>query len=130
MAGAHVTEAGNSANKRGMVFQEALNIVSNIQLWKLGTTTRKGDSESIGFEGLTFRSLGFSHTFLSKRVYKTDFACYMIRTTGEQEHAELSFFAPSCSKKDFVARVIIQGTNPGDLDWLHTPSSGYSVFDR
>jgi hypothetical protein len=36
---------------------------------------------------------------------------------------EVILSGPSCAHNDFVARVVVKGSGPGDLDWQHTPSS-------
>ncbi|MFQ5572201.1 MAG: hypothetical protein ACE5G0_21200 [Rhodothermales bacterium] len=130
VAGAHAVDGGKRGNNRGIVFQEALGIVSEVQLWKFKPAQVGGGNGKVGFAGINFRKLHYPHSLLSNRVYKTDFACYTIRTITEEQHAEIIISAPSCSMNDFVARVVVKGTGPGDLDWLHTPSSGFRAFDQ
>ncbi|HMB90808.1 MAG TPA: hypothetical protein VKP65_08170 [Rhodothermales bacterium] len=117
VAGAHAFEGDHSSENRGLVFQEALSIVHAVQEWKQQDYFLGGGHGVQGFDRVHFGSLGYSYTLLSNRVHKSDVACYILRNTGPRHDAELVIFAPSCSKRDFVARVIISGTGPGDLVW-------------
>ena len=81
-----------------------------------------------GFGRLTFKTLGYPHTLLSNRVYKTDYGCYMLQSVGAEQNAELTFFAPSCAKSDFVARVVVSGPGPADRAWHRTPPETFSLF--
>jgi hypothetical protein len=117
VAGAHAFEGVDSSENRGLVFQEALAIVQALQEWKQHDYFLGGGHGVHGFDRVNFGSLGYSYTLLSNRVYKSDGACYILRNTGSRRDAELIISAPSCSKRDFVARVIISGTGPGDLAW-------------
>ena len=110
-----------------MVLQEALEIVGGLQAWKQKPVVLGGGSGARGFRNVTFKTLEYRHTLLSKRVYKTEVGCYMLRTTGEEPHVELILSAPSCARSDFVSRVTVRGPGPGDLDWQHTPSGTFQL---
>ena len=77
---------------------------------------------------MTFKTLGYPHTLLSNRVYKTENGCYMLQIVGDMQDVELIFSAPSCARSDFVTRVIISGTQPGHLTWLHTPPTSFKIL--
>ncbi len=127
VAGAHALEGGKPASNRGMVFQEALAIVADLQAWKRKPTTLGGGANVPGFDFVDFEQLGYRHTWLSNRVYKTDFACYALRTVAASRAVEVKISAPSCAKNHFVARVLVRGTGPGDLDWRHEPPTGFAL---
>ena len=121
VAGAYVLKDGRTSNDRVMVFQEALQVVGDVQAWKQKPVVLGGGAGLRGFRNVTFKTLGYPHMLLSNRVYKTDYGCYILRTTGDEPDVELIFSAPSCSLSDFVTRVTVRGPGPGDLDWQHIP---------
>jgi hypothetical protein len=123
VAGAHALEGANQPTSHDSVFQEALAIVADLQVWKLKPYQVGGGAAVRGFDHVSFRSIGYSHTLLSNRVHKTDQGCYMLRTIGPGHHAELTISAPSCAAKHFVARVVVRGRTAADIDWYHEPAS-------
>ena len=128
VAGAYILkDDSRSSNHRVMVFQEALQVVGDVQAWKQEPVLLGGGAGLRGFRNVTFKTLGYPHTLLSNRVYKTKYGCYILRTTGDEPHVELSFSAPSCSLSDFVTRVTVRGPGPGDLDWQHTPPKTFQI---
>lgn len=116
--GAHAFGEVKPVENRAIVFQEGLAVVHALQRWKQTPTVAGGGANLVGFERVNFRSLGISHTMLSNRVHKTDFGCYILTTRGEQDYAELTISAPSCSERDFVTRVVVRGPTAADLDWM------------
>ncbi len=127
--GAYAFNQGRTSNHRAMVFQEALQVVGDLQAWKQKPVVLGGGSRARGFRNVTFKTLEYRYTLLSNRVYKTEIGCYMLRTTGDEPHVELILSAPSCAQSDFVSRVTVRGPGPGDLDWQHTPSATLSITD-
>ena len=121
VVGAHAFGAINHPENREIVFADASSIVADVQLWKLKPAELGGGFGVEGFEGITFRSLGYKHTLFSKRVYRTDSGCYQIQTRGEDHHALLIISSPSCASQDYVAHVIVRGMEPADRDWQYTP---------
>lgn len=117
VAGAHVFERVESSENRGLVFHEALSIVQDLQDWKQHDYFLGGGNGVLGFDRVTFGTLGYSYTLLSNRVHKTDVACYVLRNVGSHRDIELTILAPSCSERDFVARVIVSGIGPEHLAW-------------
>lgn len=130
VAGAHVFGWQKHPHNHDRAFQEALTIVTDIQLWKIAPGRFGGGAEVQGFEDLTFRQLDYSHVLLSNRVHKTENGCFRIHTTGEQQYAVLTISSPSCSARDYVAHVIIRGADPGDLAWQYVPPSSFDLFQR
>ena len=128
MVGAYAFREHKALNDRNMVVQEALQVVADLQAWKQKPAMVGGGQGRHGFYNVTFRTLGYAHTLLSNRVYKTEYGCYLLQTVGDEQHAEVIFFAPSCARSDFVARVVISGSGPGDLDWQHTPPETFQIF--
>ena len=126
--GAYTFSAHSVLETRPLVIQEALQVVADIQQWKETPVALGGGAGRSGFAPLTFSLLGYPHTMLSNRVYKTDYGCYMLQIVGAEQHAELIFSAPSCAKSDFVSRVVISSPAPADLDWQHTPPKSFSLF--
>ncbi len=127
VAGAYVLIDGRTPHHRVMVFQEALQVVGDVQAWKKKPVLLGGGAGLRGFRNVTFKTLGYPHTLLSNRVYKTEYGCYMLRTTGDEPNVDLIFSAPSCSLSDFVTRVTVRGPGPGDLDWQHTPPKTFQI---
>lgn len=123
VVGAHALGGENHPKNREIVFEDALSIVADIQLWKLKPAELDGGLRVEGFKGITFRALRYSHLPLSKRVHRTDNGCYQIQTLGEDHHAALIISSPSCAVKDYVAHVFIRGMEPGDVEWQHTPKT-------
>ena len=117
VAGTHTLIDAKTTHNVDFVVGEALSIVQDLQDWKQKDYFLGGGDLVQGFDRVTFGSLGYPYTLLSNRVYKSDVGCYVLRNVGPRRDAELSISAPSCSERDFVARVIISGTGPGDLDW-------------
>ncbi len=128
MVGAYTFREHSVLQNRPKVVHEALQVVADMQAWKDKPVALGGGAGRPGFSHVTFRTLGYAHTMLSNRVYKTKNGCYKLQTVGELQHAEFIFYAPSCAKSDFVARVIISGPGPGDLDWQHTPPESFTLF--
>jgi len=128
MMGAYAFKEHRALHSREMVIQEALEVVADLQAWKRKPAMVGGGNGRHGFFNVTFRTLGYGHTLLSNRVYKTEDGCYMLQTKGEEQHAELIFFAPSCARSDFVARVVVSGSGPANLDWQHTPPDPFKIF--
>jgi len=121
VAGTHVLGGPARDEDHTPAFQEALGIVSEIQLWKLKPSEVGGGYGADGFDPLTFRKLGYPHVILSNRVYKSEKGCYKLHTLGAENHAVLTLSSPSCGIKDYIAHVIVRGPGPGDLTWLHVP---------
>lgn len=117
VAGTHALSGSESRNSHEIVIRDALAIVHDLQTWKRVPVLLGGADGIDGFGRVDFSTLGYQHTLLSKRVYKTDHACYMLRPVGPDRHAEVRIYAPSCAERDFVARVVVGGPGPGDLDW-------------
>ena len=128
MVGAYAVQEHSMLQSRHMVVQEGLQIVADLQTWKQKPAMFGGGSGRHGFFQVTFQTLGYPHTLLSNRVYKTENGCYMLQTIGEAQHAELTLSAPSCARSDFVTRVVIAGTQPGDLNWHHTPPTSFKIL--
>ena len=128
MVGAFAVQEHRALQSRHLVVQEGLQVVADLQTWKKKPAMLGGGAGRHGFINVTFKTLGYSHTLLSNRVYKTENGCYMLQTVSEAQHVELIFSAPSCSRSDFVSRVIIAGTEPGDLEWLHTPPTSFKIL--
>ena len=127
VAGVYVLKDGRTLHHRNMVIREALQVVGDVQAWKQKPVLLGGGAGVRGFRNVTFKTLGYPHTLLSNRVYKTEYGCYMLRTTGDEPHVELIFSAPSCSLSDFVTRVTVRGPGPGDLDWQHTLPKTFQI---
>ncbi len=127
VAGASVLKDGRTLHHRNMVIHEGLQVVADVQAWKQKPVLLGGGAGVRGFRNVTFKTLGYPHTLLSNRVYKTEYGCYMLRTTGKEPHVELIFSAPSCSLSDFVTRVTVRGPGPGDLDWQHTLPKTFQI---
>ncbi len=125
--GAYAFNQGRTSNHRVIVLQEALQIVGELQAWKQTPVVLGGGSGARGFRNVTFKTLEYRHTLLSKRVYKTEVGCYMLRTSGDEPNVELILSAPSCARSDFVSRVTVRGPGPGDLDWQHTPPNTFQI---
>ena len=128
MGSAYAVQENRVFQSRHMVVQEGLQVVADLQTWKQKPAMFGGGAGRHGFFNVTFNTLGYPHTLLSNRVYKTENGCFMLQTIGEAQHAELTFSAPSCARSDFVTRVIIAGTQPGDLSWLHIPPSSFKIL--
>ncbi len=126
--GAYAFRDQKGLEGRHQVVQEALQVVADLQTWKRVPVALGGGNGRDGFSTITFATLGYSHTLLSNRVYKTDYGCYQLQTVGEAQHVELSFSSPSCTRGDFMARVVISGTEPGDLVWHQTPSTAFKII--
>ena len=127
-AGAYTFREHGVLEGRPVVFQDALQVVADLQMWKEKPVVLGGGAGRPGFRHASFRTLGYAHTMLSNRVYKTDYGCYVLQTVGPQQDAELIFFAPTCAKSDFVSRVVISCPGPADLNWQHTPPESLSFF--
>ena len=128
VVGAYSFREHSVLQSRSVAVQEALQVVADLQKWKEKPVVLGGGAGRPGFSHVTFSTLGYAHTMLSNRVYKTENGCYMLQTVGVQQHAEFIFYAPSCAKSDFVARVVISGSGPADLDWQHTPPESFTLF--
>ena len=124
IVGVHALGGGKLQKNHGVVFQEALSIISEVKIWKLKPSELGGGAETEGFKHITFRRLKYSHVLLSKRVHRSESGCYRIDTIGEAHYAVLTISSPSCAATDYVAHVIMRGLGPGDLDWRHTPPHG------
>ena len=122
--GVHALDGGKQQKDRSIVFQEALSIVAEMKMWKLKPSELGGGAETEGFKHITFRRLKYSHVLLSNRVHRSENGCYRIDTAGEEHHAVLTIYAPSCAAKDYVAHVVVRGLGPDDLDWQHAPPHG------
>ncbi len=127
VVGAYAFNQGRTLNHRAMVLQEALQVVGDLQAWKQKPVVLGGGAGARGFRNVTFKTLEYPYTLLSNRVYKTEYGCYMLRTTGDEPHVELILSAPSCARSDFVSRVTVRGPGPGDLDWQHTPPNTFQI---
>ena len=119
--GARALGVGKYPKNLDIVFRDALSIVADIQVWKLKPPEVDGGLRVDGFEGISFRSLHYSHRLFSKRVHRTEYGCYQLETIGERHHAVLTISAPTCAEKDYIAHVIVRGLGPGDLDWQRLP---------
>ena len=128
MVGAYAVQEHRVLQSRHMVVQEGLQVVADLQAWKKKPAMLGGGSGRHGFANVTFKTLGYPHTLLSNRVYKTENGCYILQTVGEEQDVELILSAPSCARSDFVSRVIIAGTQPSDLTWLHTPPTSFKIL--
>jgi hypothetical protein len=117
VAGAHSMGGAKPTKNTGFIIQEALSIVQDLQDWKQKDYFLGGGDIVSGFDRVSFASLGYTHTLLSNRVHKSDVACYVLRNVGPERNVELTISSPSCSERDYRARVLISGTGPGDLEW-------------
>lgn len=126
--GAYGYRAHAGVENRSQVFPEGFQIIADLQQWKQTPAIRDGGRERPGFINVTFETLGYPRTLLSNRVYKTENGCYKLQPVGEEPYVELTLSAPSCAHSDFVARVVIKGAGPGDLDWQPTPSSAFEFL--
>ena len=126
--GAYAFREHNETQNRSIVIEEALQIVGDVQAWKETPVVLGGGAGRPGFGHVTFRTLGYAHTMLSNRVYKTENGCYILQTERDKPHIELVFFAPTCARSDFVSRVVIAGPGPAELDWQHTPPESFAFF--
>lgn len=126
--GAYAVREHQSLENRQMVVQEALEIVAALQAWKEKPAVEGGGSGLHGYGRVTFSTLGYPHTLLSNRVYKTEHGCYFLQLVSAARHAEVIFSTPTCARGDFMARVVVQGPGPGDLTWHHTPPTPFNLF--
>ena len=118
VAGIHALDAPKMVENRAIVFQEGLAIVDALQRWKRKPSVAGGGANLVGFDLVNFGEVGISYALLSKRVHKTDYACYVLRTIGPENFAEVMISAPSCAPEDYVARAIVRGPTAADLDWV------------